>query len=92
MLICLDYDGTYTADPIFWDQFIDNAKASGHRVICTTMRYEDEGDEVKEYLESRVEAIYFTSRSAKKPWLLQRGIKPDIWIDDMPEWLVQDAK
>jgi len=40
MLIALDYDGTYTADPIFWDTFIASAQSHGHGVACITMRHE----------------------------------------------------
>ena len=92
MLVCLDYDGTYTQDPALWDQFITSAKASGHRVICATMRYEDtEGAEVKKSLSHLVENIYFTDRLAKVAWLKERGIKPDVWIDDSPFWLLNNA-
>lgn len=92
MLICLDYDGTYTQDPVLWDVFIASAKTAGHRVICATMRYEDtEGGEVKVALEHLVEKIYFTNRLAKVAWLNHRGIKPDVWIDDSPHWLLNNA-
>ncbi len=92
MLICLDYDGTYTEDPVLWDGFIASAQAAGHRVICATMRFEDtEGDEVKLVLAHRVEKIYFTDRGAKQPWLAAQGINPDVWIDDSPHWLLHDA-
>lgn len=92
MLLCLDYDGTYTNDPPFWDRFITLSRDSGHTVICATMRFEmSEGESVKLALGKRVSAIYFTSRKAKKPFLEKLGIHPDIWIDDTPEWLLRDA-
>jgi hypothetical protein len=92
MVICIDYDGTYTQDPSLWDEFINSAKAAGHRVICATMRYEDtEGNEVKSSLAHLVEKIYFTNRLAKVAWLKERGVKPDVWIDDSPFWLLNNA-
>lgn len=42
MLIALDYDGTYTADPVFWETFIVSARVHGHTVVCITMRHEHE--------------------------------------------------
>ena len=92
MLICLDYDGTYTEDPSLWDLFIQAATASGHQVICATMRYEEvEGDTVKISLGHLVDKIYFTNRLAKVNWLKERGINPDVWIDDSPFWLLNNA-
>lgn len=93
MKICLDFDGTYTADPIFWDRVIELAKQHGHDVICATMRYDQsEGDAVRDALAHQVSAIHFTERRAKQPALADRGVYPDVWIDDSPQWLVQDAR
>lgn len=86
MLIAIDYDGTYTADPDLWAAFIASCEARGHEVICVTCR--------RSTPENRREVIvpsipkydhYFTGLSSKRWFLEQMGIKPDIWIDDMPE-------
>lgn len=92
MLICLDFDGTYTLAPELWDSLIDLATSQGHEVICATMRFEgSEGALVKELLGQKVSAIYFTGRKAKQPFLMSLGLVPDVWIDDSPAWLVFDA-
>ena len=93
MLIALDYDGTYTADPELWDQFISNARMRGHKVYCVTMRYADkESKEVEENLGNKVDKIVYTNRKAKKvAFRMKCGCNPDIWIDDTPEWLFEDA-
>jgi hypothetical protein len=91
MLICLDYDNTYTLDPTFWDGFIVVSKARGHSVILATMRYETEGAEVREALETKVDNIIFTNRKGKRAYLKALNILPDVWIDDMPEFVVYDA-
>lgn len=92
MLIALDYDGTYTEHPELWDDFIKTAKFLGHRVICCTMRHETtEGREVKDALGDKVERIVFTGRVSKATALLAIGLKPNIWIDDSPHWIFQDA-
>lgn len=92
MLIALDYDGTYTADPELWDAFIANAVERGHRVIIATMRYPNESAEVISNLANKVDGFVFTSRKAKKQEVrLQLKEDPDIWIDDNPDWLYEDA-
>ena len=92
MLIALDYDGTYTLDPNLWDAFILLAKQNNHSVICVTMRYEDESEDVINNLSSKVDKIIFTCRKAKLKFIEDLGYKPDIWIDDMPHWLFNDSK
>ncbi len=86
MIIALDYDKTYTADKYLWAIFISAARKLGHEVICLTMRYpkeaiEDMGD-IK---------IYYTERKAKLVWAKTNNIDVDIWIDDRPAWLFDDA-
>jgi len=93
MLIALDYDNTYTADPELWDSFITMSQGRGHRVIVATMRDETlEGKIVKIDLGLKADDIIFTNRKAKKPFLAAMNIHPDIWIDDIPEFIVANAK
>ena len=76
MLIALDYDGTYTADPELWKAFITKARERGHEVKIATMRFPTEP-----IPDIGCEVIY-TSRKAKF------GCMPaQIWIDDMPHFL-----
>lgn len=91
MLLALDYDETYTRDPLFWDGMIANAIARGHSVICATMRYEHEGDDVRRDLADKVEAIIFTGRKAKHGAVYAAGYMPSVWIDDSPHWIHTDA-
>ena len=80
MIIALDYDKTYTADPTLWNGFIFAAKARKHDVKIVTLRTPSESIQV-----DGVEVIY-TSRQAK-----MKHIAADIWIDDNPAWVYQDA-
>ena len=89
MLISLDYDGTYTADPELWLDFVKHAQSNGHTVICVTMRYPHENN-VDLRLTALVNVMY-TSRKAKKQFARTQGVVPTIWIDDNPEWLFDDA-
>ena len=90
-LICIDYDGTFTAAPELFKSFIIKAKELDFKVIACTMRYENETDSGLELLKGLVDSIYFTSRKAKRNYLSGLGIYPQIWIDDMPQWIFTDA-
>jgi len=91
MNISLDYDNTYTRDPILWNVFIANARGLGHKVYCVTMRSPQEGIQVFHDLSGKVDNIYFTNRQAKKDYMFEQGISIDVWIDDMPFFVYQDA-
>jgi hypothetical protein len=80
MLIALDYDKTYTADPALWDNFVQSAQNRGHTVKIVTMRRPDEF-----IVDVPVEIVY-TSRKAKAAF-----VSADIWIDDSPQWVYQDS-
>lgn len=90
MIIALDYDDTYTRDPLMWDQFIRLAIASGHTVICVTMRYEGESWDVRESI-GKLCAVYCTGRRAKLEYMTEIGRIPDVWIDDSPMFITQGA-
>ena len=91
MKIALDYDGTYTCDPKMWLMFIATCKQRNHEVKIVTMRYPHEITSMdRALLETNIDII-FTSRNAKKPFALSKGFNPDVWIDDMPEFLFNDA-
>ena len=91
LLIALDYDKTYTADPVLWQTFTAVAKHRGHSVIIATMRHPDEGAELEQALGSMVDAIVYTSRKAKHEALQRQGFSPSIWIDDSPHFLFNDG-
>lgn len=94
MLLALDYDETYTRDPIFWDEVITLANKRGHSVICATMRCTDpwESDEVVAALSGKVEDIVFTDRKAKFKAVYDAGYMPSVWIDDSPNFIHNNAQ
>lgn len=81
MRIALDYDGTYTADPQLWDEFIRNAKARGHEVTMVTMR----SAEHERIPNPPACDIIYTGRKAKRTFY-----NADIVIDDAPQAWSQD--
>lgn len=90
MLIAIDYDDTYDRDPVMWMEFIKIAKQHGHAVVCATMRYENEQTTMCYDLRGAVRVIC-TGRAAKRPFLEGLGLKPDVWIDDSPHWILSNA-
>lgn len=89
MLICIDYDGTFTEDTDLWTKFIEMAKEKQHTVVCATMRHESEAEGMDAI--SSLCDVVFTSRNAKQPFLAALDIVPDIWIDDSPWWLYNNG-
>ena len=80
MNISLDFDDTYTRDPLLWDNFVASARRHGHKVYVVTMRYKEEGQEVVEALQENVDMIIFTGRMAKKPYVAKMMINIDVYF------------
>ena len=80
MKIALDYDGTYTVDPQFWDDFMTLARVRGHEVVCVTKRgLSNCGTDLKMNC-----PIIYTDRAAKEQFCERVGVHIDVWIDDLP--------
>jgi len=84
MIIAIDYDDTYTRDPLMWKEFILMARKRGHNVYCVTSRDGTYDSEVQIDLEGIVEDIYFTNGKQKEKFMLDIGICVQVWIDDCP--------
>ena len=83
LLFGLDYDDTYTADPVLWDQFIALARARGHEVVCVTGRREPPGPH-----ERRIPCeVVCAGSEYKRHAAAKAGHAVHIWIDDMPEMI-----
>lgn len=94
MIIAIDFDGTWTADPELWSAFCRSAISRGHQVWCVTARVPAMMDEVFE----TVGVILGTHRclsvgSEPKASAFERhtGQRVDVWIDDAPE-LIQPLR
>lgn len=88
MQIALDYDDTYTLDPIFWDAFKKLAVKYGHNVFCVTKRGEDH----KGILFMPGWETIHTNLKAKKTYCDANNIKADVWIDDDPINIYESGK
>lgn len=86
-IIAIDYDGTITASHDAWGVAINAFIESGLSVIIVTMRFKNEP---LEGVDENIPVIY-TGRKAKKQFVEALGIRPDIWCDDNPQFIFQDA-
>lgn len=91
MNISLDFDDTYTRDPALWDQFARSAIYAGHNVYLVTMRFPEQGDEVYNTIGKIIKRdnIHFTCHQGKRAFMWSKGIRIDVWIDDMPDAIVR---
>lgn len=96
MTICFDYDNTFTRNPGMWMRIIKLMRLKDHRVILCTMRHPGESVEEEMFhhgVDPKVvfDAIYYTGRLAKVPYMESTGEPVDIWIEDSPQWLFQNG-
>lgn len=88
LCIAVDYDGTFTADPVLFSSLIQNAKGAGHSVYIVTARRETEEscDQINADLDhwGCQCPVIFTALASKIDTCRRRGIEIDIWVDDDP--------
>lgn len=88
MNISIDYDNTYTDDPVLWNSFIQQAVRRGHSVYCVTARSPLESKEVYDSIGLVLggpSKCFFTSNAPKREFMDSKGINIHVWIDDMPD-------
>lgn len=86
MIIAIDYDNTYTADPLAWNEVIKILISAHHTVICVTARPEIMGQPVLDSVGQLV-PVLFAGAEWKREYALKRGYKVNVWIDDSPEYI-----
>jgi hypothetical protein len=82
--IGLDYDDTYTRDPMMWNSCLRYMRAHKHKVYIVTWRTQGESVDIIKQLEGMVDGVFCTARKAKQPFMFAQGICIDVWIDDNP--------
>lgn len=87
MIIAIDYDNTYTADPETFNKVITLFKEAGHDVICVTGRDDGVlGVPVRNSIGKLIPVI-FAGSTWKREAARKRGYIVDVWIDDMPSMI-----
>ena len=93
MKIALDFDGTYTLHPEFWDLFLHNAKANGFKVLIVTLRHATHDRLALEaHLERLGAGIVYCDGRPKADVLKERGITVDVWLDDDPQCIFEGSR
>ena len=90
MNISLDYDDTYTRDPVLWNSFIESCINRGHIVYCVTARALYESDDVFETIAKLIgrNKCIFVNHASKRDFMKRVGIQIDVWIDDNVDSIV----
>lgn len=90
MKIALDYDDTYTRDPLFWNWVVDMAQCRGHTVYCVTARHDRMLDDIEQTLGRVLPPghIIACGGTGKRKFCDDLDILIDVWIDDSPEFIV----
>lgn len=85
MIIAIDYDHTFSADPEGWSECIRLMQARGHEFVCITGR--SDLPIWREPVEKDIKGlipIVFAGDQWKDVAAKKNGWKIDVWIDDMP--------
>lgn len=85
MIIAIDYDYTFTADPDTFTKIIDLFQKAGHTVICVTGRSDDGVMDIPVRNSiGKLIPVIFAGKEWKAEAAKKRGYNVNIWIDDMP--------
>jgi hypothetical protein len=94
MKISIDYDDTYTKDPLLWNWFAQQALDRGHKVYCVSARGAQHMDDPKMTIGQIIgpDNCFGTGLRPKRHFMWHvHGIYIDVWIDDQPEMIIDDA-
>ncbi|MGD9878927.1 MAG: hypothetical protein AB7F22_07790 [Reyranella sp.] len=94
MRIALDFDGTYTLDPLAWDAFIIAMQRAGHLVMVVTLRAADADQLALEshFYSIGCPVIYCDGQPKHTILKEDYGYVPDIWIEDDPRSIHEGSR
>lgn len=86
MNISLDFDGTFTEDPEFWEEWCGLAYNSGHSVYMVTLRAAKDSHASMQYLLEKglIKRVVFCDGRSKAEVCREHNIYINVWIDDQP--------
>jgi len=95
LTFALDYHKTYSADPKFWNVFIQLVYLRKDKVLCVSHATDQEEiDDLYKSIGKIIgkDNVILTNGFAKKPYCDEHGIDIDIWIDNRPEHIINDPE
>ena len=78
MIIAIDYDDTWSADPDLWAEFALSASKRGHCILIATNRRSG-------LQELGWPVVYCSASFTKRQATRSAGYEVDVWIDDNPK-------
>ncbi len=94
MRIAIDYDDTYTLDPMMWNDIIGMFKSwlAKDEFVCVSSRRNtrENRSEIEDAMPDM--PIYLTGYNAKQEFMDKLGKHVDVWIDDDPATINPDGK
>lgn len=90
MKFAIDYDKTFTADPVLFEIFINVGSGRGHVFDIVTMRFPHEEIVLTHTASKLIRYVIYTEQKAKIAYCKKKGLEYDIWIDDAPIKLFED--
>jgi len=87
MIVAIDYDDTYTADPTAWSAVIRLLQEFGHKVVCVTQRVDPWMQEVHDAFEP-LNVPVVSGGAPKVETAAEAGYFIDVWIDDYPRGIL----
>ena len=91
LTFALDYHNTYSADPKFWNVFIELVYLRKDKLLCVSHATDhDEIDKLYKSIGKIIgqDNVVLTNGAAKKPYCDEHGINIDVWIDNNPEHII----
>lgn len=90
MRIAIDYDNTFSSDPVNWFNAMSFMKRAGHEIIGVTGRHPWENEDISLFYFDLCDTVIYTSGEFKRHFITNSDHKPiDVWIDDQPDMIVE---
>lgn len=90
-VIAIDFDETISDNEQAWLAVMLLLEKQGYHVVVCTWRFPTTHPEDLQFLVDNGYAVFYTSLQCKQDYMAAQGIKVDIWIDDNPWAILNDA-
>ncbi|QNN99958.1 hypothetical protein phiPsa267_104 [Pseudomonas phage phiPsa267] len=91
-IVAFDFDETISDNEPLWLQVMLALEKGGYHVVVCTWRTPTTYPEDLKFLVDRGFKVYYTSGQAKQDYMAKQGIRVDIWVDDNPFAILNNAK
>ena len=86
LVVSLDYDGTFSDNPVLWSDVVRVLALAGAKVVCISNRIDTEENRMllRSHLPDAVETVICCGALPKANAAFDNSISVDVWIDDNP--------